>query len=217
MDLLLQLAECIEYGKTDINFPHPPHLKGKKGASELTKLALETGIAPGEILKDSLMVGMKRVGEKFENGQAFIPNLLISSKAMYAAMDHLKPFFESGEVKHKGSVVIGTVAGDMHDIGKNIVKMVLEGDGWEVIDLGTNVTTDKFIESIKKHTPKFVGLSALLTTTMMNMEEVTKAIKNYNKEIQVFVGGAPLSADFANKIGSDGYFPDPHSLVKHVN
>jgi methanogenic corrinoid protein MtbC1 len=217
MEILDQLAACIEYGKSDKNFPHPEHLKGKDGAYELTKLALEIGIQPGEILEISLMTGMQRVGEKFEAGKAFIPNLLISAKAMYAAMEHLKPFFISGEVKHKGTVVLGTVEGDMHDIGKNILKMVMEGDGWNVIDLGTNVSVDTFVKTVDEKQPTIVGLSALLTTTMLNMNPTTKAIKEFNPDVKVFVGGAPLTSKYAEEIGSDGYFPDPHRLIKHIN
>ncbi len=217
MELLDKLAECIELGKTDKNFPHPPHLTGKDGARELTNQALEEGVHPGDILKKSLMVGMNRIGEKFAEGKAFIPNLLISAKAMYAAMEYLKPYFDTGEVQHKGKMVIGTVAGDMHDIGKNIVKMVLEGDGWKVIDLGTNVSAEKFLEAVDENKSKVVGLSALLTTTMMNMEAIIKTIKSHDKSVKIFVGGAPLSSEYADKIGSDGYFPDPHGFQKYLN
>lgn len=163
-----------------------------------------------------MMVAMNRVGEKFEKGQAFIPELLIAAKAMNAGMVHLKPYFDSGEAEHRGTVVIGTVSGDLHDIGKNIVRMVLEGDGWKVIDLGVDAGADKFIKAVKENKAAIVGMSALLTTTMINMEAIAKALKEKFPEIKVFVGGAPLSDDFSKKIGADGYFPEPHSFAKHL-
>ena len=214
--LLNKLAECIEIGKAELNSPYPPDLKGQQGASELTAEALKMGIPPLEILEKALMIGMKNIGEKFSQGKAFIPNLLISSKAMNAAMVHLKPYFDSGEAKMKGTLVIGTVTGDLHDIGKNIVKMVMEGNVWKVVDLGTNASEEKFISAVKENPDCIVGLSALLTTTMLNMENILKAVKEINPEIKVFVGGAPLSDQYSNSIGADGYFPDPQSLVDHL-
>ncbi len=217
MEILQQLSICIENGKADKNFPHPEDMKGMDGASELTLQALEQGITPNEILQKGLMTGMERIGEKFSQGKAFIPNLLISAKAMYAAMDHLKPYFEKGEAEHRGTMVIGTVSGDLHDIGKNLVKMVMEGNGWKVIDLGTNVNAEKFLEAISSNKGCIVGMSALLTTTMMNMEKTVKAIREASGGTKVYIGGAPVSEAFADKIGADKYFPDPHSLVKYLN
>ena len=217
MEILEQLALCIELGKSDKNFPHPENLRGQNGASELTRQALDNGINPNDILNKALMVGMERIGQKFSEGKAFIPNLLIAAKAMYASMEHLKPYFEKGDAKHKGTMVIGTVAGDLHDIGKNLVKMVMEGNGWKVVDLGTNVTAEQFLTSVQSNTGCIVGLSALLTTTMLNMEKTVKMLKEHDKNVKVFVGGAPVSESFALKIGADKYFPDPHSLVKYVN
>jgi methanogenic corrinoid protein MtbC1 len=216
-ELLEQLAICIERGKVNAKAPFPIDLKGQDGADELTKLALDKGIAPEIILNDSLMIGMRKVGDKFEEGKAFIPDMLIAAKAMNAAMVHLKPFFESGEVELKGDFIIGTVAGDLHDIGKNIVKMVLTGGGWNVIDLGSDVKAEKFVETLKQYPNAFVGMSALLTTTMMQMEITTKAIKEVSPDTKVFVGGAPLSQDFSDKIGADGYFPDPNKFIKYLS
>ena len=192
-------------------------MKGEEGASELTVQALQGGVSPNQILQKALMKGMHRVGEKFGRGEAFIPELLISAKAMNAAMLHLKPFFESGEAKHKGTVILGTVSGDLHDIGKNIVRMVLEGDGWNVVDLGTDTSAEKFVAALKEAPGSIVGLSALLTTTMMNMEKTVQEIKNHAPDTKVFVGGAPLSQEFSDKIGASGYFPDPHSFAKHLD
>ena len=211
-ELLEQLAVCIERGKVNLNSPYPPDLKGQDGADELTKTALETNIAPDDILNNALMTGMKRVGDKFGAGKAFIPDMLIAAKAMNAAMEHLKPFFKSGDVKLKGTFVLGTVTGDLHDIGKNIVGMVLKGSGWNVVDLGTDVSSEKFIETVEANPGCMVGISALLTTTMTQMEVINKNIKEKFPDTKVFVGGAPLSQDFSDKIGADGYFPDPNKF-----
>lgn len=217
MDALLkQLAVCIERGKAEKNLPYPPDMQGQDGASEITQQLLEKGVSANDILKKGLMVGMNVIGDKFGRGEAFIPELLIAAKAMNAAMVHLKPFFESGEAEHRGTVIIGTVAGDLHDIGKNIVRMVLEGDGWKVIDLGVDVSADKFLAALKENPGALVGMSALLTTTMVNMESSVKVLKDAVPGTRVFVGGAPLSAKFSEKIGADGYFPDPHSFAKHI-
>ncbi len=216
-DLLNQIANCIERGKSDLNSPFPPEMKGQEGAYELTRKALDSNIHPEVILKKAFMVGMTNIGEKFEKGTAFIPNLLLSAKAMNTAMEHLQPFFDSGEAKLKGTLVIGTVKGDLHDIGKNIVKMVMKGDGWNVVDLGVRVESEKFLNEIKNHEKCIVGLSALLTTTMMNMEGIIKDINNEYNGIEIFVGGAALSKQFAEKIGADGFFPDPHSFAKHFH
>ncbi len=216
-DLLKQLSMCIERGKVNLNSPFPADLKGRLGADELTKQAVETGIAPEDILNKALMVGMKRIGDKFEQGKAFIPDMLIAAKAMNAAMVHLKPFFESGEVEAKGDFIIGTVAGDLHDIGKNIVRMVLTGGGWNVIDLGSDVKAEKFIETLDKYPNALIGMSALLTTTMIQMEPITKAIKNKSPQTKVFIGGAPVSQNYSDKIGADGYFPDPNRFIRYLS
>ncbi|MBT3232348.1 MAG: cobalamin-binding protein [Calditrichaeota bacterium] len=192
-------------------------MKDSDGASELTTLLLETGESANSILKRGLMVGMDTVGAKFANGQAFIPELLVAAKAMNAAMVHLKPYFESGEAKHRGSIVIGTIQGDLHDIGKNIVGMVLKGAGWNVIDLGSNVSADKFITALRDNNCKLAALSALLTTTMLNMESVVGEIKGAITGSMVFIGGAPLSNEFSDKIDADGYFPDPHTFSKYLS
>jgi len=215
-DLLKQLAYCVERGKANKNAPYPPDMKDQEGASEITEQLLKAGVAANDILKKGLMIGMNAIGDKFSQGKAFIPELLIAAKAMNAAMVHLKPYFESGEAKHRGTFIIGTVAGDLHDIGKNIVRMVLEGDGWKVIDLGVDVKTDKFLSALEEHPQAWIGMSALLTTTMINMEGNVKAIKEKSPHTKVFVGGAPLSRDFNDKIGADGYFPDPHSFARHL-
>ncbi|MBC8384219.1 MAG: corrinoid protein [Candidatus Cloacimonetes bacterium] len=216
-NILSLLSTCIERGKENKQSPYPADLKDMDGALELTKKALMLDFAPTEILQKGMTAGMQAIGEKFSKGEAFIPELLISAKAMYAAMSVLKPFFDSGEVEQKGTIILGTVAGDLHDIGKNIVRMVLEGDGWKVIDLGVDVTTDKFISTLEENPQSFVGMSALLTTTMMYMEKSVQEIKNEYCGTKIFVGGAPLTREFSDKIGADGFFSEPHSFVKYLN
>ena len=216
-NLLEKIAELVERGKIDINSQYPQDLKGQDGVDELTQKALRESINPNDILNKGFMVGMSRIGDKFSQGKAFIPELLMSAKAMNAGMVYLKPYFESGEAIHKGTIVIGTVLGDLHDIGKNIVKMVMEGNGWKVVDLGVDVKPDKFLEAVEKNPECIVGMSALLTTTMMNMQEVVKVVKEKHPNTQIYVGGAPLSQEFSDKIGATGFFHDPHGLVKHLS
>jgi len=216
-ELLQRLSVCIEKGKVNLASPYPPAMKGEPGASELCQEALSKGIPPETILNEGLVPGMTRIGEKYSAGKAFIPEMLIAAKAMSAAMTHLKPFFQSGQVKHRGTFIIGTVQGDLHDIGKNLVAMMVEGAGWEVIDLGVDVSTDKMIASIKEHPNCVVGLSALLTTTMINMEGMVREIKKLDPDRKVLVGGAPLSQDFCNKIGADFYSRDPRGAIEYLN
>lgn len=216
-DILARLSNCIERGKINQLSPFPADMKDMPGADELTREALNSGCSATDILNQALMMGMKKVGDKFAAGKAFIPDLLIAAKAMNSSMEHLKPFFESGEVQHKGILILGTVKGDLHDIGKNIVKMVLQGSGWDVIDLGVDVSMERFLEEINKHKQCIVGLSALLTTTMMQMKDITTQIKNQFPDVKVFVGGAPLSDDFNSQIAADGYFKDPQSFSNYLD
>jgi len=216
-EILANLANCILRGKENVASPYPPDMKRQDGALELTKKALESGISATEILQKGLMVGMNEIGDRFSQGKAYIPELLIAAKAMYAAMGELKPYFTSGEAVHKGIVIIGTVSGDLHDIGKNLVRMVLEGDGWKVVDLGVDVKTEQFLQALKEHPEAIVGMSALLTTTMANMKEAVASIKSQHPQTFIFIGGAPVTAEFSEKIGADGYFADPHPLVNFLN
>ena len=141
----------------------------------------------------------------------------MSAKAMSSAMRHLKPFFLSGETKRKGTFIIGTVSGDLHDIGKNLVAMMVEGGGWEVIDLGVDVGPDKFLKAVSENPDAVVGLSALLTTTMENMKKIVAAIKEKYPDLKILVGGAPLTMDYCKKIGADHYSPDPQGAVTSLN
>jgi 5-methyltetrahydrofolate--homocysteine methyltransferase len=192
-------------------------MKGLSGAFELTKQALEEGVSAQAVLNDGFLPGMKIVGDKFRDGKIFLPEVLISAKAMSSAMELLKPYFQSGEINYKGKVIMGTVAGDLHDIGKNIVKMVLEGGGWQVVDLGINVRAEKFIDAIKSNSAKVIGLSAMLTTTMQNMNEIVRKIKLEVNDVIVVVGGAPVTKAFANSINADEYFPDPQGMLDYLN
>lgn len=216
-ELLQKLANCIEFGKINKAAPYPPQMKGEDGADEITKQALEEGVNAQQILTDGLMGGMEKVGIKFRENKVFVPQVLMSAKAMSTAMIHLKPYFLSGEVKQKGTFIIGTVEGDLHDIGKNLVSMMVEGNGWKVIDLGTDVKAEQFVAAIKENENAVVGLSALLTTTMVNMEKITKAVKEAVPGAKVAVGGAPVTDDFRAKIGADAYSSDPQGLVEYLN
>lgn len=215
--ILEQIAKCVEFGKINLASPYPPDMKGQEGADELTKRALQEGCNAQDILTQALVVGMEKIGLKFRENKVFVPQVLLSAKAMSTAMYHLKPYFTSGAVKRKGVFIIGTVEGDLHDIGKNLVAMMVEGNGFEVIDLGTDVKAEKFVEAFKQHPDSCIGLSALLTTTMINMEKIVKALKSESANAKVLIGGAPVNQDFANKIGADFYSPDPQGAVEFLN
>ncbi|MBD3391135.1 MAG: cobalamin-binding protein [Chitinivibrionales bacterium] len=216
-EILEQIATCVERGKINAASPYPPDMKGQEGADELTRKAIDGGTAPTDILEKALVVGMQKIGEKFAANKVFVPDVLMAAKSMNAAMAHLRPFFQSGEVKRKGVFCIGTVQGDLHDIGKNLVSMIVEGGGWEVVDLGVDVSTEKFIEAVEQHPGCAVGLSALLTTTMINMEKTVKALKEKTPGTKVLIGGAPLTQEFCTKIGADCYSADPQGAVEYLN
>jgi len=215
-DILNMLARCVEYGKTDRAATYPPDMKGQDGADELTKHALDSGIKPGQILENSLIPAMASVGERFSRKEIYVPQMLMAARAMNSAMKHLKPYFQSGETKRKGKFIVGTVAGDLHDIGKNLVAMMIEGGGWEVIDLGVDVSTEKFLKTIDENPGSVVGLSALLTTTMENMKKTVSAIREKHGNLQVLVGGAPVTMEYCKKIGADFYSPDPQGAVNYL-
>ncbi len=185
-------------------------------AEELTQKALEQGIEPAKILNEALIPAMEIVGQEYERGERYIPEMLISAVAMKAAMKVLKPKLVETGAKPRGRVVIGTVEGDLHDIGKNLVAMMLEGAGFEVIDLGTEVTAEQFVEAVRKYKPDLLGMSALLTTTMIHMPEVIEALTKagLRNGVKIMVGGAPVTQEYATKIGADGYAPDAPSAVE---
>lgn len=216
-EILTRLSQCVETGKIDKASPYPPDMKGQDGADELAKQALENGIKPDEILENALIPAMARVGNKFSRKEIYVPQMLMAARAMNGAMKHLKPFFQSGETKRKGKFIIGTVAGDLHDIGKNLVAMMIEGGGWEVIDLGVDVSTEKFMNAIEGNPGAVIGLSALLTTTMENMRKTVIAVKEKYPSLKILVGGAPVTMDYCRKIGADFYSPDPQGAVNYLN
>lgn len=213
-EILNQLKNCIVVGKINAAAPFPPEMKGMPGADELTKEALEIGISPSDIMNGALVPGMDIVGQRFTENKIFVPQMLISARAMNASMAYLKPYFVSGEVKRKGTFILGTILGDLHDIGKNLCGMMIEGAGWEVIDLGVDVSSEKFIETLQKYPDAVIGISALLTTTMSNMGPAIQKIKEISPQTKVIVGGAPVSAEYASSIGADGFGRDPQESVK---
>jgi len=191
-------------------------VKGDTSSVEgLTEKALSQGISASEILNKGLVKGMGIISEKFKNNEIFIPEVLISAKSMKSGMEILKPFLAKAEIKFQGKVIIGTVKGDLHDIGKNIVAMLLQGAGFEVVDLGADVSKEKFLEFAQKENPDILGMSALLTTTMIYMREVIDAVRNagLKKDIKFIIGGAPVTQSYAEAINADGYAPDAASAV----
>ncbi len=215
-ELISRIGICIERGKVNKASPYPGDMTGQDGSDELAQRALSEGIGPDLILQ-ACNSGMQRIGERFSRNEVFVPQLLMSAKSMNAVMAHLKPYFQTGSVKAKGKFVIGTVAGDLHDIGKNLVSMVVEGNGWEVIDLGVDVISSKFLEAVKANPGCVVGLSALLTTTMTNMAKTVSEIKTQYPGTVVIVGGAPLNDKAARQMNADGYAPDPQEAVKFLD
>jgi 5-methyltetrahydrofolate--homocysteine methyltransferase len=183
---------------------------------ELVQAAVDAGVPANEILQKALIVGMDIVGEKMETGDMFIPEVLMSARAMSISVEILKPLLAAGEAVSAGKVVIGTVKGDLHDIGKNLVVMMMESAGFEVIDLGVDVDPAKFVAAIKENKPNIVGLSALLTTTMPMMRKSIESIEESGLRdgLKIIVGGAPVNQAFADEIGADGYAPDAGSASK---
>jgi len=215
-DIVENIAMCVARGKISKSFWYPPDMKGQDGADEIAADALKKGVQPN-VLLEGCILGMERIGKEFSENKAFVTNLIVSGEAMNAVMKHIKPFLESGEVKRKGTFVIGTVTGDMHDIGKNLVSMIIKGGGFEVIDLGVDVPTNRYLDAIAQHPGCFVGLSALLTTTKPNMENSVAAIKRTYPDTKVLVGGAPITQDFCTRIGADFYSPNLQEAVEYLN
>jgi corrinoid protein of di/trimethylamine methyltransferase len=173
----------------------------------LTQALLATGVPAREILEEALLPGMEVVGERMRSGECFIPEVLLSARTMQGALDMLKPHMLAGESTSAGTVVIGTVEGDLHDIGKNLVGMMLQGAGFEVVNLGTGVTAAAFVAAVKEHQPRILGMSALLTTTLPHMAETLAALKEAGLRdgLKVMVGGAPVTQAWADEVGADGY------------
>jgi methanogenic corrinoid protein MtbC1 len=215
-EILDRLGECVEAGKVNAASAFPPQLKGQPGADELCREALAAGVPPEDVLNKALIPAMGRIGDKFSRGDAFVPEMLLAARAMSAALVHLRPFFTSGQVKRKGTVLIGTVTGDLHDIGKNLVAMMIEGAGFEVIDLGVDVKIEKLLAALEQHPSSILGLSALLTTTMVNMEKMVARVKERYPDKVILIGGAPVTRDFCEKIGANHYSADPQGAVQYL-
>lgn len=197
MSLLNQLADAV--------------LKGDySGIASLTQQAIDAGVAPIEIINNGLIEGMNIVAPKFKSGEMFVPEVMMSAKAMNTGLEIVKPLIADKDVPSKGTIIVGTVAGDLHDIGKNLLVMILQSTGFKVIDLGVDVSAEKFIDAIKMHKPQIIGMSALLTTTMPGMKNTINALQDagLRETVKVIVGGAPVSKDFADQIGADGYGAD---------
>ena len=194
MSVLSKISSCVIEGNLN-------------DIQALTNQALEEGISAKEILDQGLMPGMDHVGVEFKAGNMFVPEVLRSAKTMSGSMEILKPILTASGIKMVGKVILGTVKGDLHDIGKNLVGMMCEGAGFEVVDLGKDISPEAFVEAVKEHNPDIVGMSALLTTTMRTMESTIKALEEagLRDKVKIMVGGAPVTKDFAEKIGADAY------------
>jgi 5-methyltetrahydrofolate--homocysteine methyltransferase len=189
---------------------------GENGVvADLVQQALDQEISPAEILNGGLIAGMDKVGKDFKAGELFVPEVLIAARAMHAGMNVLRPLLAESDVPSAGKYVIGTVQGDLHDIGKNLVRMMLEGAGFETIDLGTDVRPEVFVAAVREHQPQLIGMSALLTTTMPGMKATIEALQEagLRDTVKIMIGGAPVTAAFAEQIGADAYAPDAATAV----
>jgi 5-methyltetrahydrofolate--homocysteine methyltransferase len=184
----------------------------------LVTKAVDEGIDAQEVLSNGLIAGMDEVGKDFKAGELFVPEVLIAARAMHAGMDILRPLLAESGVPTAGKCIIGTVQGDLHDIGKNLVRMMLEGAGYEIVDLGTDVNAEDFVAAVREHQPQILGLSALLTTTMVTMKATIEALDEagVRDSVKIVIGGAPVTAAFADEIRADGYAPDAASAVDLV-
>ena len=181
--------------------------------AELTRQAIDGGVQPSEIINSGLIKGMNVVGQRFKAGEMYVPEVMIAARAMKAGMELVRPLIVESDMPTAGKVVIGTVAGDLHDIGKNLVGMMMESGGMTVVNMGVDISADKFAQAVREHKPDVVALSALLTTTMLAMKDTIELLKEegLRDSVKVIVGGAPVTADFANEIGADGWAPDAAS------
>lgn len=195
MEKLLEISEFLQKGR-------------RKQVVKLVQEALDEGVSAGVILNDALLHGMNIVGEKFKNEEVFVPEVLVAARCMSEGIEILKPYLQEGETNKLGKAVIGTVKGDKHDIGKNLVKIMLEGKGIDVIDLGIDVSAETFIEKAKEENVDIICCSALLTTTMDEMEKVVRLVKEHNLDVKVMIGGAPVNQEFCDAIGADYYTDD---------
>ncbi|MEW6334692.1 MAG: corrinoid protein [Thermodesulfobacteriota bacterium] len=186
------------------------------GVQRHIQQGLAEGLSPATLLEEGLIAGMNTIGTRFKEGELFMPEVLVAAKAMHTGLELLKPLLTGGDHSKRGTVVIGTVKGDLHDIGKNLVIMMLQGAGFTVIDLGVDVPPEQFIKAIETHHPQVVGLSALLTTTMPQLERTIQQLAPYRRSLHIVVGGAPITQRYADAVGADGYAPDGASAVDKI-
>jgi 5-methyltetrahydrofolate--homocysteine methyltransferase len=186
-----------------------------KGATDAAKNALDAGLDPSSILNEGMIAAMKEVGKRFEEGEFYVPEMLVAARAMQSALSLMKPYLKDANIQSAGRVAIGTIKGDLHDIGKNLVAMMLEGAGFEIIDLGTDVAPEKFVNAVQTQAVDLVALSALLTTTMPTMRTVIESLNTagLRGKVKVMIGGAPVTETYAQQIGADGYAPDASRAV----
>ncbi len=186
-----------------------------EAVAELVQDALDSGMEPADVLNDALLAGMDQVGRDFKEGVLFVPEVLFAARSMQAGMDVLRPLLADSDIASSGKYVLGTVKGDMHDIGKNLVRMMLEGGGFEAIDLGVDVDPSEFVDAVREHKPDLLGMSALLTTTMAQMKVTIDALEEagLRDSVKIVIGGAPVTADFAKQIGADGFAEDAATAV----
>lgn len=189
---------------------------GRK-VKELVQQAVSQGVEIATIVNEGLIGGMTYIGDKFKKNEVYVPEVLMAARAMQSGMDIVKPLIAQAGVKDKGVIIIGAVKGDLHDIGTNLVTMMLQGAGYKVINLGIDITTEKFIEAIEEYKPDIVGLAALLTSTMPDMQATVNDLKPYRDKIKIMVGGAPVTAEFAREIGADSYAPDAATAVDEAD
>ena len=202
MSILNEISEMLQKGKAN-------------EVKELSQKGLDEGLTAKSLLEDGLMPGMAIIGDKFKKNEVYVPEVLIAARAMNAGIAVLKPYMSEADVINKGTVVLGTVKGDLHDIGKNLVKIMMEGKGLNVVDLGIDVTPEKFVDAAKESSADIIACSALLTTTMTEMENVVKAAEEagIRGQVKILVGGAPVTQSFCDSIGADRYAPDAASAA----
>lgn len=215
-ELLKEISNLIVRGRIDAQAPYPPDMVGQSGVKERVEEALAQGLEPTRIIREGLIPGMEIVGKKFNDGEYFLPDMLMSAQAMKAGMAILELLLAGEKSDTRGMVILGTVKGDMHDIGKNLVGVILEGGGFKVHDLGIDVPVEKFVEMAAQHPDAVVGMSALLTTTRENMRKVAKAIRQRGLENKIIIGGAAVGRAFANDIRADGFSHNATEVVPMV-
>ena len=209
-ELLQKIAESVIEGRSDQYSPLVKEKVGTPGVKELTQKAIDDGKNVEDIINKGLLAGMDVVGKRFKNDEIFIPEVLISAEALGIGMELIKPLIVKAGLKPKSKIIIGTVKGDLHDIGKNLVRMMLQGAQFDVIDLGVDISTENFINAVKQEKPQLLGLSCLLTSSMHELKNVIEAVKkaSLRDQVKILVGGAPVTQEYAEEIGADGFADD---------